>query len=341
MTVRSIVYGLVLLLSTGCALNRTPTQTSRSATRTIIIESGDRTQSQRLVNSAGRRRIRDHRSCRICRSTDKRGGFLRFNLCHTTRSPNDSGSWDILHFGRRKNATYIGAGARAIPWNRARPHILRHATSFKVSSFHSRSPELTLYKTSGHRADICGFSIAMYEDVHGPVPVIFDALVLQARRSSINIRSFFLFYVQQHRFEFYQNAMTARLIRNCSSLDSRVFHHKTGLYAGPKFIKKKKKKKKKGASPWLSSLDDSGTLIRHVSKMPFAREEGGSTVRFRTLMLGILAILFLAVGILAFPLLYDPDAFKQFLLDQVERQIGRKIEVRAAHLEVFPEFVSN
>ena len=53
-------------------------------------------------------------------------------------------------------------------------------------------------------------------------------------------------------------------------------------------------------------------------------------------MLGILAILLLAVGILAFPLLYDPDSFKQFLLDQVERQIGRKIEVRAAHLEVFP-----
>ena len=53
-------------------------------------------------------------------------------------------------------------------------------------------------------------------------------------------------------------------------------------------------------------------------------------------MLGILAILLLAVGILAFPLLYDPDSFKQFLLDQVERQIGRKIEVREAHLEVFP-----
>lgn len=53
-------------------------------------------------------------------------------------------------------------------------------------------------------------------------------------------------------------------------------------------------------------------------------------------MLGILAILLLAVGILAFPLLYDPDAFKQLLLDQVERQIGRKIEVKAARLEVFP-----
>ncbi len=53
-------------------------------------------------------------------------------------------------------------------------------------------------------------------------------------------------------------------------------------------------------------------------------------------MLGILAILLLAVGILAFPLLYDPNAFKQFLLDQVERQIGRKIEVREARLEVFP-----
>ena len=53
-------------------------------------------------------------------------------------------------------------------------------------------------------------------------------------------------------------------------------------------------------------------------------------------MLGIVAILLLAVGILAFPLLYDPNAFKQLLLDQVEQQIGRKIEVREAHLEVFP-----
>jgi uncharacterized protein involved in outer membrane biogenesis len=53
-------------------------------------------------------------------------------------------------------------------------------------------------------------------------------------------------------------------------------------------------------------------------------------------MLGIVAILFLAVGILAFPLLYDPNAFKQLLLDQVEQQIGRKIEVREARLEVFP-----
>ncbi|HTK86419.1 MAG TPA: AsmA-like C-terminal region-containing protein [Nitrospiraceae bacterium] len=54
------------------------------------------------------------------------------------------------------------------------------------------------------------------------------------------------------------------------------------------------------------------------------------------MMLGIVAILFLAVGILAFPLLYDPNAFKQLLLDQVEQQIGRKIEVREARLEVFP-----
>ena len=53
-------------------------------------------------------------------------------------------------------------------------------------------------------------------------------------------------------------------------------------------------------------------------------------------MLGIVAILLLAVGILAFPLLYDPNAFKQLLLDQVEQQIGRKIEVREARLEVFP-----
>jgi hypothetical protein len=53
-------------------------------------------------------------------------------------------------------------------------------------------------------------------------------------------------------------------------------------------------------------------------------------------MLGIVAILLLAVGILAFPLLYDPNAFKQLLLDQVEQQIGRKIEVGEARLEVFP-----
>jgi hypothetical protein len=53
-------------------------------------------------------------------------------------------------------------------------------------------------------------------------------------------------------------------------------------------------------------------------------------------MLGIVAILLLAVGILAFPLLYDPNAFKKLLLDQVEQQIGRKIEVGEARLEVFP-----
>lgn len=54
------------------------------------------------------------------------------------------------------------------------------------------------------------------------------------------------------------------------------------------------------------------------------------------MIIGALAILLLALGILAFPLFYDPDAVKQFLLKQVEQQLGRKIEVGQARLEVFP-----
>lgn len=56
----------------------------------------------------------------------------------------------------------------------------------------------------------------------------------------------------------------------------------------------------------------------------------------RTLVIAGLAVLLLVVGILAFPLLYDPTTVQNFLLRQVERQLGRTIEVGRAHLEVFP-----
>ncbi|WP_447976865.1 YhdP family protein [Candidatus Nitrospira bockiana] len=60
------------------------------------------------------------------------------------------------------------------------------------------------------------------------------------------------------------------------------------------------------------------------------------TVRPRTLIVVVLVVLLLTLGILAFPLLYDPAGVKQFLLGQVEQQLGRKIEVGRTRLEVFP-----
>ncbi|MES4785683.1 MAG: hypothetical protein C4294_07525, partial [Nitrospiraceae bacterium] len=40
--------------------------------------------------------------------------------------------------------------------------------------------------------------------------------------------------------------------------------------------------------------------------------------------------------VVIFPFLYDPDSVKALLLRQVEQQIGRKIEVGQARLEIFP-----
>ena len=61
------------------------------------------------------------------------------------------------------------------------------------------------------------------------------------------------------------------------------------------------------------------------------------TVRRRTLLLGLLAILLLLVVMASLPFLTDPDYVKKFVLSQVERQIGRHIEVGEARLEIIPK----
>ncbi len=57
-------------------------------------------------------------------------------------------------------------------------------------------------------------------------------------------------------------------------------------------------------------------------------------VRPRPLLLGFLAILLVIVALVSF--LYDPEAVKGYLLQQVEQQLGRKIEVGEARLSLFP-----
>ena len=61
------------------------------------------------------------------------------------------------------------------------------------------------------------------------------------------------------------------------------------------------------------------------------------TVRPRTLLLSLLAILLLVMVMASLPFLSDPDYAKKLILSQVERQIGRKIEVGQAHLEIIPK----
>ncbi|MGH7236314.1 MAG: AsmA family protein, partial [Nitrospiraceae bacterium] len=61
------------------------------------------------------------------------------------------------------------------------------------------------------------------------------------------------------------------------------------------------------------------------------------TVRPRTLVLSLLAILLLVLVMASLPFLSDPDYAKKLILSQVERQIGRKIEVGQAHLEIIPK----
>ena len=61
------------------------------------------------------------------------------------------------------------------------------------------------------------------------------------------------------------------------------------------------------------------------------------TVRPRTLVLSLLAILLLLVVIASLPFLSDPDYAKKLILSQVERQVGRKIEVGQARLEIIPK----
>ena len=57
-------------------------------------------------------------------------------------------------------------------------------------------------------------------------------------------------------------------------------------------------------------------------------------VRPRPLLLGLLAVLLVALAL--FSVFYDPEALKGYLLQQVEQQLGRKIEVGATSLSLFP-----
>lgn len=57
-------------------------------------------------------------------------------------------------------------------------------------------------------------------------------------------------------------------------------------------------------------------------------------VRPRPWLLGLLAILLVAVALVSF--LYDPELIQGYLLREVERQLGRKIEVGATSLSLFP-----
>lgn len=61
-------------------------------------------------------------------------------------------------------------------------------------------------------------------------------------------------------------------------------------------------------------------------------------VRPRPLLLGLLAVL-LAAFVL-FSVFYDPEALKAHFITQIEQQLGRKIEVGAANLSLFPASAS-
>jgi hypothetical protein len=57
-------------------------------------------------------------------------------------------------------------------------------------------------------------------------------------------------------------------------------------------------------------------------------------VRPRPLLLGLLAVLLVALAL--FSAFYDPEALKAYFIAQVEQQLGRKIEVGATSLSLFP-----
>ena len=64
---------------------------------------------------------------------------------------------------------------------------------------------------------------------------------------------------------------------------------------------------------------------------------GGVAVRLRALILGSVAILLLGVvATFTLPYLLGPDYIQGFFLKQIERNLGRKIEVGQARLKVFP-----
>jgi uncharacterized protein involved in outer membrane biogenesis len=60
------------------------------------------------------------------------------------------------------------------------------------------------------------------------------------------------------------------------------------------------------------------------------------TVRRRLVLRGILAVLILVLLIVLAPLLFTPEGVKRFFLQQVEAQVGRKIEVGSVRFELLP-----
>lgn len=64
---------------------------------------------------------------------------------------------------------------------------------------------------------------------------------------------------------------------------------------------------------------------------------GGRVIAHRRVVIvGALVVLLAGLVILALSFVYNPDYATRFLLDQVEQQLGRKIEVGQTHLQLFP-----
>ena len=60
------------------------------------------------------------------------------------------------------------------------------------------------------------------------------------------------------------------------------------------------------------------------------------TVRPRTFLIGLALVLFAGLVVLLLPILSDPDRLKNIILQRVEAELGRRIEVGEARLELFP-----
>src|SRR5207253_4008786 len=78
-------------------------------------------------------------------------------------------------------------------------------------------------------------------------------------------------------------------------------------------------------------------LTREKEGIATAVPREGVNVRLRAIILGLVAILLLGV-VTAFTLPYflGPDYIQSFFLQQIERSLGRKIEVGQARLKIFP-----
>ncbi len=58
--------------------------------------------------------------------------------------------------------------------------------------------------------------------------------------------------------------------------------------------------------------------------------------RPRTWLLALLLVLLAGIGVVAYPFLSNPDYAKALLLEQVQHEVGRKIDVGGARLDLFP-----